>query len=101
MMYMPDALRGTLELMEADASKISIRSAYNLTAMSFTPAQLADEIKKQFGDFEMSYAPDFRQQIADSWPDSLDDTQAREDWGWKPSFGLAEMVEDMLKNTPR
>jgi nucleoside-diphosphate-sugar epimerase len=101
MMYMPDALRGTLELMEADASKISIRSAYNLTAMSFTPAQLADEIKKQFGEFEMNYAPDFRQQIADSWPDSLDDTQAREDWGWKPSFGLTEMVEDMLKNTPR
>jgi len=101
MMYMPDALRGTLELMEADASKISIRSAYNLTAMSFTPAQLADEIKKQFGEFEMTYAPDFRQQIADSWPDSLDDSQAREDWGWKPSFGLTEMVEDMLKNTPR
>jgi len=98
MMYMPDALRGTLELMEADASKITIRSAYNLNAMSFTPQQLADEIKTQFGDFEMKYETDFRQQIADSWPNDLDDSVARQDWGWKPKFGLAEMVTDMLKN---
>jgi len=98
MMYMPDALRGTLELMEADASKITIRSAYNLNAMSFTPQQLADEIKTQFGDFEMKYETDFRQQIADSWPNDLDDSVARQDWGWKPKFGLAEMVADMLKN---
>lgn len=98
MMYMPDAIRGTLELMEAPADKISIRSAYNLTAMSFTPEELAAEIRKQFGDFEMSYAPDFRQQIADSWPDSLNDDQARTDWGWKPEYFLPEMVKDMLAN---
>jgi nucleoside-diphosphate-sugar epimerase len=98
MMYMPDALRGTLELMEADASKITIRSAYNLNAMSFTPQELADEIKKQFGDFEMKYETDFRQQIADSWPNDLDDSVARQDWGWKHKFGLEEMVADMLKN---
>ena len=98
MMYMPDALRGTLELMEAPAEKISIRSAYNLTAMSFTPAELAAEIRNQFGEFEMTYEPDFRQGIADSWPNSLDDSQARQDWGWKPEFGLKEMVGDMLRN---
>jgi len=98
MMYMPDALRGTLELMEAPASQITIRSAYNLTAMSFTPAQLANEIKNQFGNFTLRYSPDFRQQIADSWPNSLDDSQARKDWGWMPGFGLSEMVADMLLN---
>jgi len=98
MMYMPDALRGTLELMEADASRITIRSAYNLNAMSFTPQALADEIKAQFGEFKMDYAPDFRQQIADSWPNELDDSIARNDWGWKHKFGLKEMVADMLKN---
>jgi nucleoside-diphosphate-sugar epimerase len=98
MMYMPDALRGTLELMEADASKIRIRSAYNLTAMSFTPAELAAEIARQNGPFDMQYQPDFRQRIADSWPDSLDDRQAAEDWGWKPAYFLPEMVEDMLRN---
>ena len=98
MMYMPDALRGTLELMEAEAGKLSIRSAYNLTAMSFNPAELADEIRKQAGDFEMRYAPDFRQAIADSWPNSLDDSVARTDWGWKPAFELPEMVADMWKN---
>jgi len=98
MMYMPDALRGTLELMEAEASRITIRSAYNLNGMSFTPQQLADEIRSQFGDFELNYAPDFRQQIADSWPNDLDDSVARKDWGWKHQFGLKEMVADMLKN---
>jgi len=101
MMYMPDALRGTLELMEAPASQITIRSAYNLTAMSFTPAQLANEIKNQFGNFTLRYSPDFRQQIADSWPNSLDDSQARKDWGWMPGFGLSEMVADMLLNINR
>jgi nucleoside-diphosphate-sugar epimerase len=98
MMYMPDALRGTLELMEAPAEKLSIRSSYNMAAMTFTPQQLAEEIKRQFGPFEMGYSPDFRQQIADSWPGSLDDSQARKDWGWQPQFGLKEMVSDMLQN---
>lgn len=98
MMYMPDALRGTLELMEADAEKIKIRSSYNLTAMSFSPAQLADEIRKQFGDFDLRYETDFRQGIADSWPNGIDDQMARDDWGWKPKFELPEMVADMLKN---
>lgn len=101
MMYMPDALRGTLELMEADASRVKIRSAYNLTAMSFTPAELAAEMARQLGPFEMEYAPDFRQAIADSWPDSLDDSKAREDWGWKPQFGLPEMTADMILNIRR
>ncbi len=98
MMYMPDAIRATLELMDAPAEKLNIRSAYNLTAMSFTPAELADEIRNQFGDFEMNYAPDFRQAIADSWPASIDDSAARNDWGWNPAFGLSEMVADMLLN---
>ncbi len=98
MMYMPDALRGTLELMEAPAEKLTIRSSYNMAAMCFTPHELAEEIKRQFGEFEMGYSPDFRQHIADSWPASLDDTQARLDWGWLPRFGLKEMVADMLKN---
>jgi len=98
MMYMPDALRGTLELMEADASKLTIRSAYNLTAMTFTPAELAAEITRQTGSFDMQYAPDFRQSIADSWPNSLNDDVARQEWGWMPKYQLPEMVADMLKN---
>jgi nucleoside-diphosphate-sugar epimerase len=100
MMYMPDALRGTLELMETDSDRIKIRSSYNLTAMSFNPRELANEIQNQFGAFEMRYEPDFRQGIADSWPNSIDDQAARTDWGWKPKFELPEMVADMLKNIP-
>lgn len=96
MMYMPDAIRATLELMDAPSEKIKIRSSYNLGAISFTPAELAAEIASQYGEFEMNYAPDFRQAIADSWPASIDDSAAREDWGWKPEFGLPEMVKDML-----
>lgn len=98
MMYMPDAIRATLELMDAPSEKIKIRSSYNLAAISFTPEELAAEIRKQFGEFEMHYSPDFRQAIADSWPASIDDSAARTDWAWKPKFGLAEMVEDMLRN---
>lgn len=98
MMYMPDALRATLELMDAEEKKIKIRSSYNLTAMSFSPSELAAEIKAQFGDFKMEYQPDFRQAIADSWPNSINDQAARDDWGWKPKFELPEMVADMLKN---
>ena len=96
MMYMPDAIRGTLELMDAPAEAIRIRSSYNLGAISFTPEELAGEIRAQFGAFEMNYAPDFRQAIADSWPASIDDSAARADWGWEARFGLKEMVKDML-----
>lgn len=98
MMYMPDAIRATIELMEADASKIAIRSAYNLSAMSFSPKEIGAEIQKHIPEFTMSYAPDYRQQIADGWPNSINDGQARQDWGWKPEYDLARMTEDMLKN---
>lgn len=98
MMFMDDAIRATIELMEAPAEKVKIRSSYNLSALSFTPAELADEIKKFLPDFEISYAPDFRQAIADSWPASIDDSRAREDWGWKERFDLNKTVEVMLKN---
>jgi nucleoside-diphosphate-sugar epimerase len=96
MMYMPDAIRATLELMEAPAEKIKIRSSYNLGGMSFTPKEIADEIRKHIPDFKMDYETDFRQQIADSWPQSIDDSRARTDWGWKPEYDLASMTKDML-----
>ncbi len=98
MMYMDDAVRATMELMEADQSKISIRTSYNLTAFSFAPEEIAAEIKKHIPEFAISYKDDFRQQIADSWPKSIDDSFARKDWSWKHKFGLSEMVSDMLKN---
>jgi nucleoside-diphosphate-sugar epimerase len=97
MMYMEDALRATIDLMEADASKIKIRSSYNLSAISFTPKELATEIKKYIPNFTISYKPDFRQQIADSWPASIDDSEARQDWGWKHEYDLPCMTEIMLK----
>ena len=98
MMYMPDAIRATIELMEADASKISIRTSYNISGMSFSPKEIALEIKKHIPDFSISYKPDYRQAIADSWPQSIDDTVARNDWGWKEEFALERMVGDMLEN---
>ena len=98
MMYMDDAVRATMELMEVDPERISVRTSYNITAVSFEPAQMATEIKKHIPEFEISFNPDFRQKIADSWPRSIDDSQARKDWGWKQRFGLSEIVEDMLKN---
>jgi nucleoside-diphosphate-sugar epimerase len=98
MMYMPDAIRATIELMEAPSEKIKIRSSYNISAMSFTPKEIADEIKKYIPDFTITYKPDFRQLIADSWPQSVNDEQARTDWGWNNHYDLAAMVEDMLKN---
>jgi nucleoside-diphosphate-sugar epimerase len=98
MMYMPDALKATLSLMEAPAEKVKIRSSYNIAGMSFTPKQIADEIKKHIPEFTISYKPDFRQAIADSWPASIDDSYAHKDWGWKPDFDLAKMTDDMLKN---
>ncbi|VVC02561.1 L-arabinose 1-dehydrogenase (NAD(P)(+)) [Candidatus Bilamarchaeum dharawalense] len=98
MMYMDDAVRATIELMEADPSKISIRTSYNITAISFAPEEIAAEIKKHIPEFSISYKDDFRQQIADSWPKSIDDSSARKDWAWKHTYGLAEMTSDMLKN---
>lgn len=98
MMYMPDAIRATIELMEAPAEKISIRTSYNVAAMSFSPAEIAAEIKKHIPEFQMKYAPDYRQAIATSWPQSIDDSIARKDWGWEPEFDLPRMTKDMLEN---
>ncbi len=102
MMYMPDALRATVELMEADASRLVHRNAFNVTAMSFTPDRLADEIRKHVPAFKIDYAVDpLRQAIADSWPRSLDDSAAREEWGWRPAWDLASMTRDMLAHLER
>ncbi|RYD83397.1 MAG: NAD-dependent epimerase/dehydratase family protein [Sphingobacteriales bacterium] len=98
MLYMPDAIKATLELMEAPAENIKIRSSYNLGGVSFTPAQLAEEIKKHLPDFSINYEPDFRQKIADSWPGSIDDSRAKQDWNWKADYDTAAMVKDMLEN---
>lgn len=96
MMYMEDAIRATLEIMEAPAEEVKIRTSYNLGGFSFTPKEIAEEIKKYIPAFSMSYAPDFRQAIADSWPSSIDDSEARKDWGWKPKYDLASMTQDMI-----
>ena len=98
MMYMPDAIRATIELMEAPAESIKIRTSYNLSAMSFSPTQIAESIKLHIPDFRIDYQPDFRQAIADSWPQSIDDASARADWGWKEEFDLKSMTADMLKH---
>ncbi|MCZ6521914.1 MAG: NAD-dependent epimerase/dehydratase family protein [Bacteroidetes bacterium] len=98
MMYMPDAIRSTIELMKADKVKIKVRSSYNINAMSFTPKEVADSIKMHIPDFKISYQPDFRQDIADSWPRLIDDSCARKDWGWNPEFDLNKMTKDILEN---
>ncbi|HEX8563859.1 MAG TPA: L-threonine 3-dehydrogenase [Flavobacterium sp.] len=98
MMYMDDAIRATIKIMQAPADQVKIRSSYNLAAMSFTPTQIAGEIRKHIPDFEITYQPDFRQKIADSWPASIDDTAARDDWGWKHEFDLESMTVDMLEH---
>lgn len=98
MMYMDDAIRGTIELMEAPAEKMRTRMAYNLSAMSFSPKEIAAAIREHIPSFTIDYAPDFRQQIADGWPKSIDDSVAREHWQWKHEFDLAKMTADMLKN---
>jgi nucleoside-diphosphate-sugar epimerase len=98
MMYMPDAIRATLELMEAPSNKISIRTSYNIAGMSFSPKEIAASIQQEIPDFEISYKPDSRQNIANSWPQSIDDTVAYNDWGWKPEFDLDKMTKDMLLN---
>lgn len=96
MMYMPDALRATIELMEAPAESIKQRGSYNLAGVSFTPKEIAAEIRKHIRGFEIAYAPDFRQAIAASWPQRIDDRAAQADWGWMPEYDLAAMTEDML-----
>ncbi|RKX27290.1 MAG: L-threonine 3-dehydrogenase [Candidatus Zixiibacteriota bacterium] len=98
MMYMPDAIRAMIDLMEADASKLKHRNAFNITAMNFTPAQLADEIRKHIPEFEIEYEVDpVRQEIADSWPNYMDDSAARDEWGWNHEYDLAKMTSDMIK----
>ncbi|HNW00016.1 MAG TPA: NAD-dependent epimerase/dehydratase family protein [Chitinophagales bacterium] len=100
MMYMPDAIRATIELMEADAERIKIRSSYNLAAMSFTPAMVGESIKQHIPDFQLTYDIDFRQKIAETWPGSIDDSEARADWGWQHAFDLDKMTADMLQHVP-
>jgi len=97
MIYMPDAVKSVLDLMEADSANISVRTSYNLTAFSFSVEELASAIKTHIPDFRCVFEPDFRQKIADTWPRSIDDSLARNDWGWNPKFSLENMVDDMLE----
>jgi nucleoside-diphosphate-sugar epimerase len=96
MMYMEDAVRATIQLMVAPSDLITVRTAYNLSAMSFTPEMLSDCIREFFPSFRIRYKPDFRQKIADSWPSSIDDSTARKDWGWKHAYGLRNMTSKMI-----
>ena len=98
MMYMDDAVRATIELMEADAERVTVRTAYNLAGISFTPGEIASQIKKEIQEFQIEYHPDFRQAIAESWPESIDDRVATRDWGWKPAFDLKRMTEEMIRH---
>ena len=97
LMYMDDAIRATMQLMAADASRISVRTSYNVSALSFTAGELAAEVAKRVDGFTCDFEPDFRQAIADSWPDSMDDSVAREDWGWEPRYDLPALVDTMLE----
>lgn len=101
MMYMDDAIRATIRLMDSPSEKIKVRSSYNLAGMNFTPKQMAESIAKHIPGFEISYAPDFRQEIADSWPSSIDDAPARKEWGWEPRFDLDQTTQEMLGNLKR
>jgi nucleoside-diphosphate-sugar epimerase len=98
MMYMDDAVAATIQLMQAKPADVKLRTGYNLAAIDFTPEEMALEIKKHIPDFKISYNPDFRQQIADSWPSSIDDSDARKDWNWKHKFDLSSMTTEMLAN---
>ena len=98
MMYMPDAIKATIDLMETQAKNITVRSSYNVAGMSFAPKELADEIKKHIHGFECVYKPDARQKLTHGWPKSIDDEYARKDWGWQAAYDLSEMTEDMLAN---
>lgn len=100
MMYMPDAIKATIDLMHAPKENIKIRSSYNLGGISFSPKEIYKNIKEHFPSFQINYQPDFRQQIADSWPDSIDDSAAREDWGWRHQYDLSEMTGDILAHLP-
>jgi nucleoside-diphosphate-sugar epimerase len=101
MMYMPDCIRATLMLMDADAEQLDHHADFNLSGLSFSPAELAAEIKKHIPEFEITYEPDYRQEIADSWPCTIDDSAAREEWGWEPQYDLSAMVADMLEKLQR
>lgn len=101
MMYMEDAVEATLKLMQAEENEIGIRTSYNLSSLSFSPGEIAETIRKHIPDFEIRYEPDYRKKIADSWPDSIDDSPAREHWGWEHRYDLDSMVEDMLENIPK
>lgn len=96
MIYMPDTVKATLDLMEAPADQIKVRSSYNIAAMSFSPKEIAAEIQKHISDFEINYIPDFRQAIADSWPGSINDSAARNDWNWKEDYNMEKMTKDMI-----
>ncbi|MFD2567239.1 NAD-dependent epimerase/dehydratase family protein [Pseudotenacibaculum haliotis] len=98
MMYMQDAVDATIQLMQADAKDIKIRTSYNLSAIDFTPKELSEEIKKHIPNFEITYKPDFRQEIADSWPQSIDDSHARTEWNWSHKFDISSMTQDIIKN---
>ncbi len=98
MMYMSDAIKATIQIMHASAEKIKIRGAYNVAGVSFDPKQIAAEIKKHIPDFIITYKPDFRQEIADTWPESINDEEARRDWGWKNEYKLPQIVNSMLSN---
>jgi len=98
MMYMPDAIRATIELMEAETKNISIRTSYNISGMSFSPKEIAQEIQNHIPEFKITYKPDYRQPIAESWPQSIDDSMANKDWNWSPNYNLANMTDDMLAN---
>jgi nucleoside-diphosphate-sugar epimerase len=100
MMYMNDAVKATIDLMQADADKVKIRSSYNISAMSFTPKEITACIQKHIPDFKINYAPDYRQAIADSWPNSIDDSEAQNDWGWQPAYDLDHMTADILNSLP-
>jgi nucleoside-diphosphate-sugar epimerase len=97
MLYMPDCIKGTLDLMQIDIKKLKHHCDFNVTSMSFSAGELAAEIKKYFPEFKVDYKPDFRQDIADLWPQSIDDSVAREEWGWKPSYNLSSMTNDMIE----
>lgn len=101
MMYMPDCLKATVDLMEADPAKIKCRTSYNLAAISFSAGQLTAEIRRHIPEFRCEYKPDFRQKIADSWPMTIDDSVARKEWGWRPAYDLAAMTKDMLERLSR
>ncbi|TVQ16443.1 MAG: NAD-dependent epimerase/dehydratase family protein [Balneolaceae bacterium] len=100
MMYMDDAVKAAIDLMNAPEENITIRTSYNVSAISFSPEEIATSIQARIPGFDVAYEPDYRQEIASSWPDSIDDSAARDDWGWKPAFDLKKMTADMLKNLP-